>query len=123
MEKMEAIFEAIGEFCADGPGKDSLEKDLLSIWKGFVADGEKAEPLAAEMAKASGRAKELRAVLRCNMHAEQQNMENAMNSAARVKKLLELGENSDICYSYVMDMLLRQVYMYPVMLAGAPPFT
>ena len=90
---MDAMIHAIDGFCADGPGKDVLKQDLLAIWKGFVADGESAEPKAAEMAKASGKAPELRTIGRCNMHAEQANMETALESDPRVKKLLEHGEN------------------------------
>jgi len=90
---MEAMLAALDAFCAEGPGKDVLKQHLLSIWKGFTADGEAAEPLAAEMAKASGKAPELRTIARCNMHAEQANMETALESDPRVKKLLERGEN------------------------------
>ena len=63
---------------------------MLAIWKGFAADGEFAEPLAAEFAKASGAAPELRAIARCNMHAEQRSMENALKSDPKVHRILDM---------------------------------
>ena len=89
MEKMNAMIDAIEEFCAGGPGKDALKNDILKIWKGFVADGEAAEPLAAELAKALGKAPELRTIQRCNMHSQQKNMKNALLSDPDVSRFLE----------------------------------
>ena len=91
IEKMDAMLESIDAFCAAGPGGDRVKEHIISIWKAFVADGESAEPLSAVFAKASGRAPELRTIQRCNMHALQANLEKAMKSDERMKKLLEHG--------------------------------
>lgn len=91
IEKMDAMLQAIDDFCAAGPAGDHVKKHMISIWKAFVADGESAEPLSAVFAKASERAPELRTIQRCNMHALQANMEKAIKSDERMKKLLEHG--------------------------------
>jgi len=90
LDKKRAMRTAIKEFCKAGPGRSELEKNLLAIWKGFTADGEAAEPLAAEFAKASGAAPELRAITRCNMHAEQRSMESALKSNPKVHRILDM---------------------------------
>jgi hypothetical protein len=89
-DKKHAMLESIEAFCKDGPGRLPLQKSLLEIWKGFAADGEAAEPLAAEFAKASGAAPALRAIVRCNMHAEQRSMETALKSDPKVARILDL---------------------------------
>ena len=77
-------------FCEDGPGRSELQESLLKIWKGFAADGEAAEPLAAEFLKASGASPELRVITRCNMHAEQGSMEKALKSNPKIHRMLDL---------------------------------
>ncbi len=84
------MLEAIESFCQDGPGGSDMRKTLLSIWKGFAADGEAAEPLAGEFAKASGAAPALRAIMRCNMHAEQRALETALKSNPKINRILDL---------------------------------
>ena len=82
--------DAFDAFCNDGPGKADLHKTLLEIWRGFAADGEKAEPLAAEFARATGVAPRLRVIQRCNMHAMQKSMEDSLKSNMKIKRILEL---------------------------------
>ena len=82
--------DAFHTFCNDGPGKADLHKTLLEIWRGFAADGEKAEPLAAEFAMVTGVAPRLRVIQRCNMHAMQKSMEDALKSNMKIKRILEL---------------------------------
>ena len=89
-DKKNQMMESLGSFCKEGPGRSTLEKSLLDIWFGFAADGERAEPLAAEFAKASGAAPRLRAITRCNMHAEQRSMENALKSNTKIHRILDL---------------------------------
>jgi hypothetical protein len=89
-DKKNQMMESLGSFCKAGPGRSGLEKSLLEIWFGFAADGESAEPLAAEFAKASGAAPQLRAITRCNMHAEQRSMENALKSNTKIHRILDL---------------------------------
>ena len=84
------MMESLRSFCKEGPGRSELEKSLLEIWFGFAADGERAEPLAAEFAKASGAAPRLRAITRCNMHAEQRSMEAALKSNTKSHRILDL---------------------------------
>jgi hypothetical protein len=82
--------EAMRKFCLDGPGRSELLASLLKIWKGFAADGEAAEPLAAEFAKTCGVSPELRVIHRCNMHAEQRSMESALKSNPKINRMLNL---------------------------------
>ena len=89
-DKKNSMSEAIDAFCQDGPGGPEMKKILLTIWKGFAADGESAEPLAAEFAKASGAAPALRAIVRCNMHAEQRSMEESLKSNPKILRILDL---------------------------------
>ena len=90
LDKKNAMLTSIESFCHDGPGKSEMKQTLLSIWKGFAADGEAAEPLAAQFAKASGAAPALRVIVRCNMHAEQRSMENALKSNPKIHRILDL---------------------------------
>ena len=90
LEKKNLMMESFRSFCKEGPGRSELKKSLLEIWFGFAADGEAAEPLAAEFAKASGAAPALRAIQRCNMHAEQRSMENALKSIPKIHRILGL---------------------------------
>ena len=89
-DKKNAMLEALKAFCNAGPGGEELLKTLLEIWYGFAADGEAAEPLAGEFAKASDAAPELRLVTRCNMHAEQGSMEKSLKSNKKILKMLDL---------------------------------
>ena len=90
LDKQVAMDQSLNQFCKEGPGGCQLKKDILEIWRGFAADGERAEPLAAEFAKASGAAPKLRAITRCNMHAEQRSLENALKSNPKIGRILDL---------------------------------
>ena len=84
------MLKAIQAFCKGGPGQTEMLESLLKIWKEFAADGEAAEPLAAEFLRASGASPELRVITRCNMHAEQGSMEKALKSNPKIHRMLDL---------------------------------
>ena len=85
-EKAMAVKQVIQEFSADVAGvKEAFEKHC----RAFLADGELAEPLAAQLVKAEGTLP-FRYAGRCNMHSKQKNMENAALSEPLLKELLNM---------------------------------
>jgi hypothetical protein len=89
-DKKAQISASLRRFCESGPGGEDLLTSFKKIVKGFVADGEASEPLAAQFAKASGDLEELRVILRCFMHAKQRNLESAMKSDPKIARLIDL---------------------------------
>jgi hypothetical protein len=85
LEKAQAVKQVIEEF---SKGRAAVKKSFEKCYA-FTADGEAAEPLAAQFVKVE-ETLPLRHAGRCGMHAKQRNMENATETDAFLKELLDM---------------------------------
>ena len=85
LEKAQAVKQVIEEF---SKGRQEVKKEFEKCCA-FQADGEYAEPLAAQFVKVEGTLP-FRHAGRCGMHSKQKNMENATDSDEFLKKLLDM---------------------------------
>lgn len=85
LEKAQAMKQIIEEF---SKGRALVKKAFEEKCFAFQADGERSEPLAAQLAKVE-QTLPFRHVGRCGMHSKQKNMENATETDPFLKELLD----------------------------------